>query len=168
MYREDSQRVALKHGVAAVSANEATALREAFAEAARWSDVHHRYPTRRRLVQAVFDSGTTDPALLAAAAGGLVAALEDNPREPVLLNELGVLFYGLRDGRSADQLFSAAKRLDPTLPGVDDNIAAARELAKVPRGRADRTPGCCARSPRAPRRSPAGPCRTRRCASRSA
>ena len=62
VYREDSQRVALKHGVAAVSANEATALREAFAEAARWSDVHHRYHTRRRLVQAVFDSGTTDPA----------------------------------------------------------------------------------------------------------
>ena len=59
---------------------------------------HRRYHTRRRLVQAVFDSGTTDPALLAAAAGGLVAALEDNPREPVLLNELGVLFYELRDG----------------------------------------------------------------------
>ena len=39
VYREDSQRVALKHGVAAVSANEATALRDAFAEAARWSDV---------------------------------------------------------------------------------------------------------------------------------
>ena len=131
VYREDSQRVAFKHGVEAVAANEATALRDAFAEAARWSDVHHRYLTRRRLVQAVFDSGTRDPSLLAAAAGGLVLALEDNPREPVLLNELGVLFYGLRDGRSAERLFSAAKRLDPTLPEVDANVAAARELAKA-------------------------------------
>ena len=95
VYREDSQRVAFKHGVEAVAANEAAALRDAFAEAARWSDVHHRYLTRRRLVKAVFDSGTRDASLLAAAAGGLVLALEDNPREPVLLNELGVLFYGL-------------------------------------------------------------------------
>ena len=103
--------------------------------------MHHRYLTRRRLVQAVFDSGTRDPAMLAAAAGGLVAALEDNPREPVLLNELGVLFYGLGDGRTAGRLFEAAKRLEPTLPEVDGNIAAARELAKVPRGRADRHAG---------------------------
>jgi GT2 family glycosyltransferase/glycosyltransferase involved in cell wall biosynthesis len=141
VYREDPQRSALKHGVAAVSANEATALREAFAEAARWDDVHHRYQTRRRLVQAVFDSRTTDVALLAAAAGGLVAALEDNPREPVLLNELGVLFYGLRDGRSAERLFSAAKRLDPTLPGIDGNLESARDLARLPRPRADRSAG---------------------------
>ena len=96
--------------------------------------------------------------MLAAAAGGLVAALEDNPREPVLLNELGVLFYGLGDGRSADRLFTAAKRLDPTLPGVDANVAAARELAKVPRGRADRHAGAAAhaRRPRRGDRAPGG------------
>jgi GT2 family glycosyltransferase/glycosyltransferase involved in cell wall biosynthesis/tetratricopeptide (TPR) repeat protein len=141
VFREDSQRVALEQGVQAVSGGEATALREAFAEAAGWSDPHRRYQTRRRLVQAVFDSGTTDPSLLAAAAGGLLAALEDEPREPVLLNELGVLVYGLRDGRSAERLFAAARHLDPALPGIDDNLAAARELARVPRERSGRHTG---------------------------
>jgi tetratricopeptide (TPR) repeat protein len=92
-------------------------------------------------VQAVFDSGTTDRSILAAAAGGLLAALEDEPREPVLLNELGVLFYGLRDGKSAERLFAAARRLDPALPGIDDNLAAARELVRVPRERSGRQTG---------------------------
>ena len=40
------------------------------------------------------------------------AVLEEEPREPILLNYLGVLLYELGESRTAELLFQAAVRLD--------------------------------------------------------
>jgi hypothetical protein len=56
-------------------------------------------------------------------AAELVAILEEDPREPWLLNHAGVALYELGEIRAAEPLFTAARRLDPELPDVDRNLA---------------------------------------------
>jgi hypothetical protein len=146
VFRVDPARVALRRGLAAVSANEATALREAFAEVAEWADVHRRYQARRRLVQAVFDGGRHDAALLATAAAGLVDTLEENALEPVLLNE-GV---SLRPRRRQDGE-SSSKARRPTLRPLHRRQHRVGALAGPGAVATDRRP-----SPRASPRVPAG------------
>jgi tetratricopeptide (TPR) repeat protein len=48
--------------------------------------------------------------------------LEDEPREPVLLNYAGVLLYELWSLDGAASLFAAARRLDPELANVERNL----------------------------------------------
>ena len=50
--------------------------------------------------------------------------LQAEPREPVLLNYAGVIFYELGAVKAATALFGAAQRLDPELPNVEGNLAA--------------------------------------------
>ncbi|HET6171004.1 MAG TPA: glycosyltransferase [Gaiellales bacterium] len=127
---DDSRVLAAAAG--AIEAGRSEALAEAFAEAARWLDPHRRYQTRRRLAELVLDAptrGETDwMALFAAGAGELLAVLEEEPREPILLNYLGVLLFELGEVRTAEQLFRAAFRLDPALGQAKQNSAAARRL----------------------------------------
>lgn len=59
---------------------------------------------------------------LHAAGTALVGTLEDEPREPVLLNLAGVVLYELGGLDAAQALFRAALRLDPRLPHVRDNL----------------------------------------------
>ena len=49
--------------------------------------------------------------------------LQADPREPVLLNYAGVIFYELGAVKAAQALFAAAQRLDPELPNVERNLA---------------------------------------------
>ena len=62
-------------------------------------------------------------AILVAAAAAAVDMLQADPREPVLLNYAGVIFYELGAVKAAQALFSAAQRLDPELPNVERNLA---------------------------------------------
>jgi len=107
-----------------------------FAEAEALADVHARYATRVKLVEAALQAGRDAerarvPALYLAAARATLAVLEQEPREPVLLNYAGVLFYELWSLDAAATLFAAARRLDPELANVERNLD---ELARRKRG----------------------------------
>ncbi|HKG38794.1 MAG TPA: glycosyltransferase [Conexibacter sp.] len=98
-----------------------------FAEAASIVDVHARYAARTKLVEAALRAGQAAdrarvPAIYLAAARATVALLEDEPREPVLLNYAGVLLYELWSLDAAAALFAAARRLDPDLANVQRNL----------------------------------------------
>jgi tetratricopeptide (TPR) repeat protein len=73
--------------------------------------------------------------ILLALAHGTVAALELDPAEPVLLNYAGVVLYELWATDAARALFQAAKRLDPELPHLEQNLAAVtqRSSSAVPK-----------------------------------
>ena len=98
-----------------------------FAEAAEIADAHARYAARTKLVEAALRAGQSAdrarvPAIYLAAARALVALLEEEPREPVLLNYAGVLLYELWSLDAAAALFAAARRLDAELANVQRNL----------------------------------------------
>lgn len=98
-----------------------------FAEAAAIADVHARYAARVQLVEAALRAGQAVdrarvPGIYLAAARAAVALLEQEPREPVLLNYAGVLLYELWSLDAAAALFAAARRLDPELANVERNL----------------------------------------------
>jgi tetratricopeptide (TPR) repeat protein len=98
-----------------------------FAQADAIADVHARYAARTKLVEAALRAGQSAdrarvPAIYLAAARHAVALLEDEPREPVLLNYTGVLLYELWSLDAAAALFAAARRLDADLPNVARNL----------------------------------------------
>lgn len=61
-------------------------------------------------------------AILLAMARGVLATLDAQPSEPVLLNYAGVVMYELWALEAARALFQAAKRLDPELPHLGRNL----------------------------------------------
>ncbi|HEY3829870.1 MAG TPA: glycosyltransferase [Solirubrobacteraceae bacterium] len=92
---------------------------------------HRRYWASVRLLECALAAVATYsrrdlPALYATLATGALDALEREPREPVLLNYTGVALYELWGLSAASALFAAAQRLDPELPQVTRNLAAAR------------------------------------------
>ena len=77
--------------------------------------------------QSGFETRAADePALGAGAvravADALLEVLEEEPREPVMLNLAGVARYELGALGPAERLFKAALRLDPALPQVRRNL----------------------------------------------
>jgi glycosyltransferase involved in cell wall biosynthesis len=103
------------------------AYRALFAEVGAREDRHERYGLRRALVERGLAAAAGDGAPGAAAtylavARALVEALEEEPREPVLLNYAGVALYELGALGAAKALFHAAGRLDPSLPHVAQNV----------------------------------------------
>ncbi|MDP8943636.1 MAG: glycosyltransferase, partial [Actinomycetota bacterium] len=112
---------------ALLDAREVKAYRALFAEAAAVEDPHRRYSARRKLMElglgaagAIPDAAV--PGLFAAVARAGLDALDENPREPTLLNLAGVALYELGTIGPAETLFRAATRLDPTLPHVARNL----------------------------------------------
>ncbi|HEU4701867.1 MAG TPA: glycosyltransferase family 2 protein, partial [Conexibacter sp.] len=98
-----------------------------FAQTGDVADVHARYAARTKLVEAALRAGQAAdrarvPAIYLAAARATVALLEEEPREPVLLNYAGVLLYELWSLDGAAALFAAARRLDPELANVSRNL----------------------------------------------
>ncbi len=63
------------------------------------------------------------PELYATVAANALQALEQEPREPKLLNYAGVALYELWSLQAAQELFEAAQRLDPALGEVQRNLA---------------------------------------------
>jgi tetratricopeptide (TPR) repeat protein len=101
--------------------------RALFGEAAAIADVHARYAQRVKLAEAALRAAQDAlhahvPAIYLAAARALVELLEDEPREPLLLNYAGVLLYELWSLDAAQALFESAHRLDPELANVARNL----------------------------------------------
>jgi GT2 family glycosyltransferase len=122
-----------------VRAGRSEALTDAFSIPEGWEEPERGHQAVRRLCQLVLDCGPRLPdrgwiELYAAAARGLADVLERRPAEPVLLNVAGVLLYELSRYEEAVTLFARAAALDPTLPGIDGNLAGAeRACTQGPR-----------------------------------
>ena len=69
--------------------------------------------------------------IFSAVAAELIAALEIEPAEPVLLAYAGVALYELWSLDAARELFRAAQRLDPALPHVSRNLAELNKRKKA-------------------------------------
>jgi tetratricopeptide (TPR) repeat protein len=106
---------------ARLAAGDWAGFRALCAEAGDVEDTHRRYEARRSLLELAISKGSS-PAVLLAAAVAAVDMLQADPREPVLLNYAGVIFYELGAVKAARALFSAALRLDPELPNVERNL----------------------------------------------
>ncbi|MDX6730815.1 MAG: hypothetical protein QOC54_763 [Baekduia sp.] len=109
-----------------LAARDLDGWRALVAAAAQLPDVHDRYQARRLLIESTLAHRSVSPAATAetflAGAVAPVGALEDEPREPVLLNLGGVLLYELGAIVAAESLFRAAQRLDPELADVAVNL----------------------------------------------
>ena len=113
--------------------------RALFAEAAQIEDLHRRYKANITLVELGLGGGRRMsrkdlPKLYLNVAEAAIALLEQEPREPILLNYAGVALYevGLLD--AAEALFTAARRLDASVPHVRRNLD---EVARLRRRRHD-------------------------------
>ncbi len=109
-----------------------------FAQVAELEGVHARYAAQVALVEAALQAGRDAqrahvPAIYLAAARATLALLEQEPREPLLLNYAGVLFYELWSLDAATALFEAAHRLDPELPNVARNLDEIARRRRAPR-----------------------------------
>jgi tetratricopeptide (TPR) repeat protein len=99
-----------------------------FERAAEHKDSHARYHARVVLIEeglaaaAKTASQAQATQLFVAVADGVLTALEQDPREPVLLNYAGVAMYELWNLDAAYALFKAAHRLDPALPHLKRNL----------------------------------------------
>lgn len=110
--------------------------RALFDRAAALEDETARYAARCALVHAVLspsgDHGGRRAMAYTLAVRETLTVLEDNPCEPVLLNQAGVLFALLEGYGAAQALLEAAKRLDPELANVDRNLAEVVGRRRVP------------------------------------
>ncbi len=109
--------------------------RATFDGAAELDDVHARYVARRALLDAMLAvKGLNAPALAdtyLAGARAVCAVLEENVREPQLLNTAGILFFELGATGAAEALFHGAGRLDPDLEHLSGNLAACKRRRKA-------------------------------------
>ncbi|MBX5470336.1 MAG: tetratricopeptide repeat protein [Thermoleophilaceae bacterium] len=117
---------------ARLARGEGDAYRALFSEAAREEDPNERYRLRMALLQAgveaaAYLSGRRLAEAYVQIARAGVEALEEEPREPSLLNHVGVAFYEVGALQAAEALFKAARRLDPELPHLRRNL---EELAR--------------------------------------
>ncbi|HEY1510402.1 MAG TPA: glycosyltransferase [Solirubrobacteraceae bacterium] len=104
-----------------------------FARATEHDDPHARYFAQVRLVEEGLaaagqaSSSTQATQVFVAAATGAIGALEQEPREPILLNYAAVALYELWSLDAAHAIFKAAHALDPALPHLKRNLG---ELAR--------------------------------------
>src|SRR3954451_16865464 len=104
---------ALELGRAALASNDLKRYRELFGEVAQESGYKRAYKARRCLIELGLAKlgnaqGTAVAPLMMAVANGALDALEQEPREPVLLNYAGIAFYELGSLKAAEALFKAA------------------------------------------------------------
>jgi glycosyltransferase involved in cell wall biosynthesis/predicted Zn-dependent protease len=115
------------HAAACLDRHDLDGYAALFAQTGEIAGVHARYAARVQLVEAALRAGQAVdrariPAIYVAAARATIALLEEEPREPVLLNYAGVLLYELWSLDAAAALFAAARRLDPELANVERNL----------------------------------------------
>ena len=136
--------------------------RELFARAAVADDPNRRYQARRSLIEAGLNGASYQGAKAATSlfliiAEVVVELLEQEPREPMILNYAGVALYELGSLQAAEQLFKAARRLDPTLADVARNLDEIARRRRAGSGLARSRCGCasrCRRSAVVPRIAP--------------
>ncbi len=110
--------------------------RALFERATAVEDPHERYRCKRALLEqglaAAGRAGSANVAkLYAAVAESGLDLLEVEPREPVLVNYVGVSLYELGAWSAAEQLFKATQRLAPETPHVDANLEQVRRRRKA-------------------------------------
>ncbi|MEY2532978.1 MAG: hypothetical protein QOF29_888 [bacterium] len=132
---------------AALAREDLAAYRSLFADTGAVTDVHERYRTRKAILEAGLAGGGAEAPRavaqrFATVAGIVLDVLEDDPREPVLLNFAAVALYELGAWPAAEALFRAAQRLSPTLPHVRDNLAALAQIRRA--GRRPQVPAAVA------------------------
>jgi tetratricopeptide (TPR) repeat protein len=115
-----------------LAAGDLKGYRELFSEAAAIDDIHRRHQARRTLLEQGLAATTQAPpadlpALFLSLVRNAVELLEADPREPVLLNYLGVALYELGSLDAAEALFRACRRLDESVPHVESNL---QEIAR--------------------------------------
>jgi tetratricopeptide (TPR) repeat protein len=111
-----------------LAAGEHDRYRDLFACAGELRDPDCRYHAQLALLEQGLmvvgqASDARATAVLLVVAQSAVVALEQEPREPVLLNYAAVAMYELWSLDAAHALFKAAARLDPSLPHVRRNLA---------------------------------------------
>jgi tetratricopeptide (TPR) repeat protein len=111
----------------AVRARDLKRYASVLADTAEIEDPQRRHQARKVAIERGLESGGAVAeadfgVLFHAIAAGTLTFLEEEPREPVLLNYAGVAFYELGQLAPAELLFKAARRLDPELEHVDRNI----------------------------------------------
>jgi tetratricopeptide (TPR) repeat protein len=153
----DAQRDAdpeeiLSRAAAHVTSGELAAFAERFADAARVTDVHERYRTRRSLLELGLQSTGDRPGgqvagLLRTIAEQGLKLLEETPCEPALLNYTGVALYEVWSLDAAESLFRAARRLDPQLAEIDGNLAQVKQRRRAGRDRLARALALAGASP---------------------
>jgi glycosyltransferase involved in cell wall biosynthesis len=122
---------------AALTARDVHAYSALFPLADEIDDVHRRHQARLALLEVGLHDSPGDVAVLAGAmavvARRAIELLEVEPREPAILNVAGIAFYELGELAAAERLFQAARRLDPDLAHVANNLDAlqARRRARV-------------------------------------
>ncbi len=108
--------------------NQLERYRELFDRAAEHEDAHARYHARVLLIEegmaaaAKTASRAQATRLFVAIADAALTALEEEAREPILLNYAGVALYELWSLDAAYDLFKAAQRLDSALPHLKRNL----------------------------------------------
>jgi glycosyltransferase involved in cell wall biosynthesis len=112
---------------------------ELFARAAQHDDPHRRYQARLALIQKGLESAGQSAAARAAetflaVARNTIALLEQDPREPLLLNYAGVALYELWSLDAARAMFQAALRLDPNIPHARRNMAECKRRQRAAGG----------------------------------
>jgi len=125
---------------AAVRNQDADALAEAFAKAAKFDDPHRRLQADIQLFSLLTAADIPNPQvwgpLYLTAARALLDALRNNTIEPSRWNLLGVAAYELGQIAAAEKAFKAVKALQPDHPNLRGNLKAIRDR----RGRQVRTP----------------------------
>jgi glycosyltransferase involved in cell wall biosynthesis len=109
-----------------------------FKEASAFGHELRRYYAHRVLLEQGFAAlaklnDRSAVTTLLAMAHGIVAILQADPSQPVMLNYGGVIFYELWSLNAAQSLFDAAARLDPALPHLERNIQSLRERQRARR-----------------------------------
>jgi tetratricopeptide (TPR) repeat protein len=99
-----------------------------FARAREHTDPSRRYQCTRALIEQGLAAAPRAEQARARdtyheVAKASVAFLEHDPREPVILGYAAVAFYELWMLDAARAMFAAARRLDPALPGIAENLA---------------------------------------------
>src|SRR3954452_3510423 len=105
-------------------------------ETSEIEDPQRRHQARKLTIERGLESGGTLAeaeygALFHSIAAGTLSFLEEEAREPVLLNYAGIAFYELGQLAPAELLFKAAGRLDPELEHVDRNIEEIRRRRRA-------------------------------------
>jgi tetratricopeptide (TPR) repeat protein len=118
-----------------------------FEKATEHTDPQAVYQARVTLIEEGLQAAGRAPSspqaaqLFVAVAKAAIDVLEEEPREPVLLNYAGVALYELWSLEAAHDIFKAAQRLDPALPHLK------RNLSELGRRRRERSRGAGPRGP---------------------
>ena len=148
--------LAITVAAARLTAGDLDGLAAVFADVSGWDDRQRAYQARCRLAECVLayrpDTDAWVGAFVAAAAC-LSDALEQEPREPVLLNYAGVLLYELSEAGAAAELFRAALPARSRAPHMPREPRSGPPARAAPRRRlpgvhAARTRGLAARGRR--------------------